>query len=69
MIKYFLIVTMGSHYGISYQGFGGVSITPTESLQQCIVLQHKTYKQLKRTPNIDIDDVILTCEGIKTNDQ
>lgn len=62
MVMVYLIVTMGSQIGISYQGFGGVSVTPVPSYEICEQLKDDTYQQLKATNKIDIDDVIITCK-------
>lgn len=61
----YLIVTMGSSNVVSYKGYGGVSVTATPSYEVCLLLKDLVLQQLKDTPNIDIDDVKVTCKTVK----
>lgn len=59
----YLIVTMGSHYGITYKGFGGISVTPTNSMEECLALKRIVSSQIRNTTNLRFDDnkIILEC--------
>jgi hypothetical protein len=62
----YLVVTMGSNYGISNRGFGGVSVTYTPDLDTCRQLKEITLEQIERTANLDLDgnEVIVKCKKI-----
>lgn len=64
---WFLIITMGSRVGISYAGFGGISVTPVQSLEQCESLKSVVEMQIKKTDYIylDGDEIVIECKNIE----
>lgn len=60
----YLIVTMGGQYGFSSQGYGAVSVTPTQSMSECEWLKQQLSSQIKRTDNLRVDDneIIIECK-------
>ena len=69
MIKtIYLIVTMASSHGLSYEGYGAVSITETPSMTACLKLKEITINQLKKTKHLDFDDIIIECETIEVDE-
>lgn len=62
-VAVYLIITMGSIYGISYQGFGGVSVTKMDSMEECLYVKSLVEQQVEETDHIEMDDkeVIVSC--------
>lgn len=63
----YLVITMGAQYGINYQGYGGVSVTPTTNSSECEWLKKEVSNQIKQTENIRFDDneILIECKEKK----
>lgn len=59
----YLIVTMGSSLGMGHRGYGGVSVTPTTNMEECLWLKNVVSAQIRRTDFLEFDDneIILEC--------
>lgn len=65
-----LIVTMGSSNFISYNGYGGVSVTSIPNMAACYEAKIVVEEQIKNTDNLSFDDneIIVSCKEIAQND-
>ena len=68
LVSVFLIVTMTGHSVFSYRGYGGVSVTPTNSLTECNILENAVRKQIERE-GISPSDYTTECKVIQTPKQ
>lgn len=64
---WFLIITMSSNMAFSYQGYGGVSVTPMESRSQCRAVAEITRRQISETEMLTFDgnEIIVRCEFVE----
>ncbi len=62
----YLVITMGTHYGIAYQGYGGVSVTEVKDMVACQRLKTIVTRQIQRTTDLNFDgnEIIIECEQI-----
>lgn len=63
----YLVITMGAQYGITYQGYGGVSVTPTSNRAECEWLKKEVSDQVEETDHISFDDneILIECKERK----
>ena len=61
----YLIVTMGSAFGLANQGYGGVSVTPVEGMEECQWLKKTVEAQIRDTDFLHFDDneILVRCEA------
>jgi hypothetical protein len=63
-IVVYLIITMGSAVGLGSRGFGGVSVTQTPSMEECMWIKGRVRQQILLTDNLymDDDEILVTCK-------